>query len=46
MNLVAIMLGVINPLLSIPLTVFDFVKRRKPFLCSVIIATAIAYVSN
>lgn len=45
MNLVAIMLGVINPLLSIPLTVFDFVKRRKPFLCSVIIATAMAYVA-
>lgn len=45
MYLVAIMLGIINPLLAIPITVYDFVMRRKPFLCSMILAIAMTYVA-
>lgn len=45
MNLVAIMIGIINPLLAIPATIYDYIRRRRPFLCSAILAAAMAYVA-
>ena len=45
MNIIVILIGMINPLLSIPISIYNFLKQRSPFLCSVMLSTAMAYVA-
>lgn len=45
MNLVATLFGIVNPLFAVPITIYDYTRRRKPFFCAVILAAAMAYVA-
>lgn len=45
MNLVALLFGMLNPLLAFPIALNGFTKRRKPIICAVLMAFTMAYVA-
>lgn len=45
MNLLAILLGILNPLLVIPVTVSDYIRRHKPISCAMLLAGVMAYIA-